>query len=174
MPPRLSFRRRWTTAARWPLGVGLASWRYLWRVSAVHRWEMSGSLPSDGAPALPDGVRLEEVQTPDDGVGPFVHRMYRTRIVGSVLTPERLMERLKHDPNRVAPSEFATFQKVEGGGPNAGARAWRDGRRCRPPASANAREQDLRRLPARTRNARVGHRGRHRGGERERRERGRR
>src|SRR5215218_1052810 len=117
MPPRLSFRRRWTTAARWPLGVSLASWRYLWRVSAVHRWEMSGALPGDGAPTLPPGVRLEELLTPDDGVGPLVHRMYRTRIVGSVLTPERLMGRLKHDLNRVAPSEFATFQKVDGGGP---------------------------------------------------------
>ena len=117
MPPRPSFRRRWTTAARWPLGVGLASWRYLWRVSAVHRWEMPGSLPADGAPALPEGVSLEEIQTPDDGVGPLVHRIYRTRIVGSVMTPESLMERLKQDLDRVAPSEFATFQKAEGDGP---------------------------------------------------------
>ena len=88
MPPRPSFRRRWTTAARWPLGVGLASWRYLWRVGAVHRWEMPGSLPQDGEPALPEGVSLEEIQTPDDGVGPLIHRIYRTRIVGSVMTPE--------------------------------------------------------------------------------------
>ncbi|MEA2207466.1 MAG: hypothetical protein QOE77_4242, partial [Blastocatellia bacterium] len=116
MPPRPSFRRRWTTAARWPVGVGLASWRYLWRVSAVHRREMPGSLPADGAPALP-GAGLEEVQTPEDGVGPLVHRIYRTRIVGSVMTPETLMGRIKEDLDRVAPSEFASFQKAQNGGP---------------------------------------------------------
>jgi hypothetical protein len=117
MPPRPSFRRRWTTAARWPLGVGLASWRYLWRVGAVHRWEMPGSAPRDGEPALPEGVSLEQIQTPADGVGPLIHRIYRTRIVGSAMTPESLMERLKQDLDRVAPSEFATFQKAEGEGP---------------------------------------------------------
>jgi len=117
MPPRSSFRRRWTTAARWPLGVGLASWRYFWRVGAVHRWEMPGSLPRDREPALPEGVSVEEIQTPDDGVGPLIHRIYRTRIVGSPMTPESLMERLKQDLDRVAPSEFATFQKADGEGP---------------------------------------------------------
>ncbi len=78
---------------------------------------MPGSLPQDGAPALPEGVSLEEIQTPDDGVGPLVHRIYRTRIVGSAMTPESLMERLKQDLDRVAPSEFATFQKAQGDGP---------------------------------------------------------
>ena len=114
MPPRPSFRRRWTTAARWPLGVGLASWRYLWRVGAVHRWEMPGSLPQDGEPALPEGVSLEEIQTPDDGVGPLIHRIYRTRIVGSVMTPESLMEGLKAGPR---PRRSVGIRNVpEGGG----------------------------------------------------------
>ena len=31
---------------------------------------MPGSLPQDAAPALPEGVGLEQIQTPDDGVGP--------------------------------------------------------------------------------------------------------
>ena len=117
MPPRSSFRRRWATAARWPYGVGLAAWRYLWRVSAVHRWQMEGSVPEDAPPPLPEGVVLDEIQTPDAGAGPLVHRIYRTRIVGSAMTPETLMERLKQDLDRVAPSEFATFQKAHGNGP---------------------------------------------------------
>jgi uncharacterized protein (UPF0548 family) len=116
MPRRLSFRRRWATAARWPVGVGLAAWRYLWRLTAVHRWEMSGSLPADGPPPLPDGISRDDVLTPADGVGPLVHRIYRTRIAGSVLTPDALMERLRQDLDQVAPSEFASFQKVEGHG----------------------------------------------------------
>jgi len=78
---------------------------------------MQGSLPQDGEPALPEGVSREMVQTPDDGVGPLVHRIYHTRIVGSPTTPESLMARLKQDLDRVAPSEFATFQKMTGDGP---------------------------------------------------------
>jgi uncharacterized protein (UPF0548 family) len=77
---------------------------------------MPGSAPRDGEPALPEGVSLEQIQTPADGVGPLIHRIYRTRIVGSVMTPESLMERLREDLDRVAPSEFATFQKA-GAGP---------------------------------------------------------
>jgi uncharacterized protein (UPF0548 family) len=78
---------------------------------------MPGSLPQDGEPALPEGISLEQVQTPEDGVGPLVHRIYRTRVVGSAMTPESLMERIKEDLDRVAPSEFATFQKADGDGP---------------------------------------------------------
>jgi uncharacterized protein (UPF0548 family) len=92
--------------------VGVASWRYFWRVTAVHRWEMEGSLAEDGPPALSGDVALEEIQTPEEGVGPLVHRIYRTRIVGTVMTPEELMRRLKRDLDRVAPSEFASFQKA--------------------------------------------------------------
>lgn len=80
----------------------------------MHRWEMSGSWPADAPPALPASVDPEELQRFDQGVGPLFHRIYRTRIVGSTLTPEQLMARLSRDLDAVAPSEFATFQKVEG------------------------------------------------------------
>lgn len=109
-----TLRRRWSTAARWPLGVGLAAWRYLWSTTAVHRWEMTGSWPADSPPELPSGTDLGELQSFEDGVGPLMHRIYRTRIVGSTLTPEQLMARMSENLDGVAPSEFATFQKVEG------------------------------------------------------------
>jgi uncharacterized protein (UPF0548 family) len=109
-----SLRRRWATAARWPLGVVLASWRYMWSTTPVHRWEMSGTWPADAPPELPPGADLSELQQWEQGVGPLMHRIYRTRIVGSTLTPERLMARMSVNLDRVAPSEFATFQKVEG------------------------------------------------------------
>jgi uncharacterized protein (UPF0548 family) len=114
---RQTFRKRWSTAIRWPAGIGLTAWRYLWRTTAVHRWELSGSLPADAAPKLPGGVDLDDVRVPEDGEGPLVHRIYRARIIGSSLTPEGLMERIVRDLNLVAPSEFATFQKIEGEGP---------------------------------------------------------
>jgi uncharacterized protein (UPF0548 family) len=75
---------------------------------------MSGSWPADSPPRLPTGTDLGELQSLEDGVGPLVHRIYRSRIVGSTLSPERLMARMSENLDRVAPSEFATFQKVEG------------------------------------------------------------
>lgn len=109
-----TLRRRWSTAARWPLGVGIAAWRYLWSTTPVHRWEMAGSWPADSPPELPAGTDLGELQSFEDGAGPLMHRIYRTRIVGSTLTPEQLMARMSENLDGVAPSEFATFQKVEG------------------------------------------------------------
>jgi len=106
--------RRWSTAARWPFGVGLATCRYLWSATPIHRWEMSGGWPADSPPEMPAGTDHGELQRFEAGVGPLVHRIYRSRIVGSTLTPEQLMARMSENLDGVAPSEFATFQKVEG------------------------------------------------------------
>src|SRR4051812_31452699 len=40
---KLPAHRRWSTALRWPYGVALASWRYMWSTTPVHRWVMTGS-----------------------------------------------------------------------------------------------------------------------------------
>lgn len=86
----------------------------MWRTTPVHRWELSGSPDVDRPPDLPDDVEPEGLQRTDDGVGPLIHRIYRTRIAGSSLTPEQLVERITADLDSVAPSEFATFQKLVG------------------------------------------------------------
>jgi uncharacterized protein (UPF0548 family) len=106
--------KRLRTAARWPLGVALTGWRYLWRLTPIERWEWAGSLPEDAGPPLPDGIEREDLQPPDDGAGPLVHRLYRARMRTSTLTPEQLMTRLARDLDAVAPSEFASFQKLAG------------------------------------------------------------
>lgn len=117
MRHRQTFGKRWSTAVRWPVGIALTAWRYMWRTTAVHRWEMTGALPADVAPELPQGVEHDDIQTLEEGVGPSVHRLYRTRIVGSSLMPEELMAKIAANLDRVAPSEFATFQKIHSGGP---------------------------------------------------------
>jgi len=86
----------------------------MWTVTPVHRWEMSGSWPADAPPSLPTGTDTSELQGFEDGVGPMMHRIYRTRIVGTTSTPEQLMSGMTENLDGVAPSEFATFQKVEG------------------------------------------------------------
>ncbi len=114
MPRRAPADQPLATAARWPLGIGLTSWRYMWRTTPVHRWEMTGSMPEDAPPSYPADFDLEGVQQPQDGVGPLIHRIYRTRIGGVRTSAEQLMEALTADLNQVAPSEFASFQKVHG------------------------------------------------------------
>ena len=73
-------------------------------------------MEEDGPPRLPAGMDPEHVQRPEDGTGPLVHRVYRTRIAGSSMSPEEVVARVAADLDRVAPSEFATFQKVRGDG----------------------------------------------------------
>jgi hypothetical protein len=114
MRSRLPMRRRLAGAARWPLGVALTSWRYIWRTVPMHRLEERGDLEADAPPALPSAVELDEVQRAEDGHGPLFHRVYRTRIRETALTPEAVIARVAADPDRVAPTEFASFQKVVG------------------------------------------------------------
>src|SRR5919205_4260551 len=106
MPRRPSLPRRLRTAARWPLGVGLTSWRYMWRTTPMHRRERAGTADSDAPPALPPGEETtDDLQTPEDGVGPLFHRRYRTRIRESRLAAEELFAEVTADIDRVAPTE---------------------------------------------------------------------
>jgi hypothetical protein len=83
----------------------------MWRTTPFHRSEVEGSLPGDGPPPLPPG---EELQPPEAGAGPLFHRVYRARIRDSSLSPERVIAEMTSDPDRVAPTEFASFNKVLG------------------------------------------------------------
>ena len=76
MPRTQTRLRRVTTATRWPVGVGLTSWRYLWRTTPLYRSEEEGSSPEDAPPPLPHGVGHEEIQGVGDGAGPLFHRRY--------------------------------------------------------------------------------------------------
>jgi hypothetical protein len=84
----------------------------MWRTTPMHRSEVSGALPGDGPPELPAGVRRDELQL--SGAGPLFHRFYRGRIRAALIGPEELVATIAEDPDRVAPSEFASFNKVLG------------------------------------------------------------
>ena len=113
---RPTLTRRLTTALRWPVGVSLTSWRYLWRTTPLYRDEQAGSWSEDAPPRLPDDVDRGDVQWPADGSGPHFHRRYSVRIEGSKMTADELAGQVMEDPDRAAPSEFATFQKLHGEG----------------------------------------------------------
>jgi hypothetical protein len=111
---KLPLARSAGIAARWPLGLALTSWRYLWRTTPLYRAEEPGSWAHDAPPPLPDGSTDDEAQRVVDGAGPLFHRLYRAHIRDASLRPEELMARLQADPDSAAPSEFATFRKVAG------------------------------------------------------------
>jgi hypothetical protein len=114
MPARVPLSRRLSTASRWPLGVALTSWRYMWRTVPMHRSEVEGSLADDGPPDLPEHVRLDEVLHPPGGAGPLFHRRYHGRIREADMGARELVALISGDLDLVAPREFASFTKVRG------------------------------------------------------------
>lgn len=92
----------------------LTSWRYMWRTTPMHRSELVGAASENSPPGVPEGVDRTEIQWAGDGSGALFHRTYSVRIRTARLTPEQLFERITADLNQVAPSEFASFEKVHG------------------------------------------------------------
>jgi hypothetical protein len=102
--------RRSAAAARWPLGVGLTAWRYMWRTTPMRRRQAAERVEPPAVPAhLRPGAQLAE-----DGVGPLFHRRYRVAVSDHQLGSEELMRRIRSDPNLAAPKEFARFHKLAG------------------------------------------------------------
>ena len=116
MASRLPTSRRLSTAIRFPLGIALTSWNYMWRTTPMHRREEAGTA-ADLPPGMPDDRIDEDVQRLADGVGPLFHRHYRARIRDTRVTPEELIGRLTADPNRASPTELARFIPAHGTGP---------------------------------------------------------
>jgi Domain of unknown function (DUF1990) len=114
MPRNQSLPQRLATATRWPVGVALTSWRYMWRTTPLHRDEVEGSLEVDSPPPMPAELDRFGIQTPDDGAGAMFHRRYRVRIRGSELSADELVQAVAAEPDSVSPSEFATFRKLNG------------------------------------------------------------
>ncbi len=86
----------------------------MWRTTPVHRRELVGAEPGDAPPELPAGVERAQIQGADAGVGPLIHRLYRTGVVGARMSPSELVDRIRRDLDAIAPSELASFQKVRG------------------------------------------------------------
>jgi hypothetical protein len=114
VPKRPPLARRLATAARWPVGVGLTSWSYMWRTTPMHRREEVGSPADDAPPEVPAGVSRDELQHASDGAGPLFHRRYAILVREPQTTPEELIARVASDLNKVTPTSFAVFQKVAG------------------------------------------------------------
>jgi hypothetical protein len=86
----------------------------MWRTTPMHRREEAGAVADDAPPDLPEEVTRDEVQHASDGVGPLFHRRYSALVREPELSPEDLIAHVAGDLNKVAPTEFAVFQKVYG------------------------------------------------------------
>jgi hypothetical protein len=113
MRERTGLLRRAGTVARWPVGMALASWRYLWRTTPMHRVEEQAT-PQDMGPPLPAELIDERVQGVEQGTGPLFRRTYSVSINGSAMGPEQLIALIAENPNRALPVEIAVFRKTRG------------------------------------------------------------
>lgn len=114
MPSDISASKRLIALPHWLFGVGLTSWRYMWRTTPMRRVEMDGQDSSTDPPALPDNLDLDGVRAAGKGVGALYHRRYSVFIEEAQMSTNELMMRLQNDPNLLAPTEFARFHKVGG------------------------------------------------------------
>jgi hypothetical protein len=102
------------TALRWPVGVLVTGWSYLWRTTPMHRREVDGDWDRDAPPPLPAAMTHDGIQTPEHGAGAYLHRQYRVRVKRPRLKAAELMAHVSADPNRVAPGALAHFRKTRG------------------------------------------------------------
>ena len=98
---------------RWPAGMAFASWRYLWRITPLHRLDEDGG-PDDCGPTIDATFHDDRLQRLEDGVGPVYHRCYGTTIEQPQLSANELIGRIAENPNRPAPVEVASFRKTVG------------------------------------------------------------
>jgi Domain of unknown function (DUF1990) len=102
------------TAARWPVGVLITGWDYMWRTTPMHRRELEGDWERDAPPPLPPGVERAGIQNVEAGAGSYLRRRYRARILGPRMDAAALIGQVSEDPDRVAPGALARFVKTRG------------------------------------------------------------
>jgi hypothetical protein len=114
MPRPLPLSQRIATAARWPVGVLVTGWDYLWRTTPMHRREEAGTAAEDMPPPLPPQTDRTDLQGVEDGVGPLMHRRYSTRVREAQLDAEQLIAAFARTPNSATPTALARFVKLHG------------------------------------------------------------
>jgi hypothetical protein len=98
---------------RWPLGIALVSWRYMWRTIPLHRSEEAGGQADMPPPEDVGGPLADRLQPAAEGVGQLLHRVYTVQIVNSPMSPGDLIDKVAANLNRIAP-EVAVFRKTWG------------------------------------------------------------
>ena len=93
-------------------GLGLTSWRYLWRTTPLSRRELTVIPTPDRAPPLPAGFDTDGVQAARGRRADVPSRLSGGHRRRRRLRRD-LIETMRRDPDVFAPSEFASFEEVE-------------------------------------------------------------
>ena len=104
---------RLRTVLRWPAGIAIVSWRYMWRTIPLHRSEEAGTRADLPDHPYDSGGFAGRRQPLDAGVGPMLHRSYTVRIAGSSVAPSALIDLVSAKLNQASP-EMAVFRKTRG------------------------------------------------------------
>ncbi|GAA3078278.1 hypothetical protein GCM10010464_48130 [Pseudonocardia yunnanensis] len=108
-----SLAHRTAIVLRWPIGLALVAWQYMWRTTPIHRSDSEGD-DHDRPPSVPPELVDDDLQPVEDGVGPMFHRRYSVRVEGALQHPAEVIAALAGDPNSAAPREVAVFVKTRG------------------------------------------------------------
>ncbi|MFC0052005.1 DUF1990 domain-containing protein [Streptomyces actinomycinicus] len=95
--------------ARWLLGTGLVTWRYLWETTPLYRGGECRGDDQDRPPQLPPEAVDDRVQRAEDGYGPLFHRSFRVRIAEARIDAGRLIEQVCRDFERFVPTEVVSI-----------------------------------------------------------------
>jgi hypothetical protein len=104
---------RLRTVLRWPAGIAVVSWRYMWRTIPLHRSEEAGTRADLPDRSYDSGGFADRRQPLAAGVGPMLHRTYAVRIAGSGMTPSALIDLVSAKLNKASP-EMVVFRKTRG------------------------------------------------------------
>ncbi|HEV2061726.1 MAG TPA: DUF1990 family protein [Solirubrobacteraceae bacterium] len=99
---------------RWPVGVALTSWSYIWRTTPMRRREVEGEWAADAPPQVTAPVGLDGIQRQEDGSGTYLRRRYRIAVREPSADAVEAMREIQRDPNVVAPGALAHFAKTRG------------------------------------------------------------
>lgn len=113
MSNEIMLGRRARILLRWPFGLALVTWRYIWSTTPLHRTEENGD-SSDFPPPLAADYVDERSQQTEDGAGPLWHRRFHVSLEGSSCTAPELIAAVTKNLNLAAPSEAAVFGKIRG------------------------------------------------------------
>lgn len=101
--------------ARWSVGAGLVTWRYLWMTTPLHRKEEVGMGLSDLPGQFPAEMYDDSVQLAGSGVGPLYHRRFTVRIASAQSSPEELMQLVIGQFHEFVPKEVVGITREEEG-----------------------------------------------------------
>lgn len=102
-----------TVLARWLIGTGLVTWRYLWETTPLHRGGECRGDETDLPPELPPEAVDARVQLARDGCGRLFHRRFRVRIADADVGPETLIQWICRDFKHFVPSEVVDVHTGE-------------------------------------------------------------